>query len=64
MPPGTRWPTPRHRRRPADVSWKVTRATVETRTATALTAELALEGTTALARLQLRFDTPATLDVI
>jgi alpha-D-xyloside xylohydrolase len=48
---------------PADVSWKVTRATVGMRTAEALTAELALEGTSNLARVQLRFDTPETLDV-
>ena len=48
---------------PPDVNWKVIRATVETRTETALTAELTLEGTTARARLQVRFDTPATLDV-
>ncbi len=48
---------------PPDVNWKVIRATVETRTETALTADLILEGTTARARLQVRFDTPATLDV-
>ena len=41
----------------------MTRATVATRSATALTADLALEGTTAIARLQLKLDTPATLDV-